>query len=235
MTRLAKAKSRRQAKRPTPAWRRALYGKIQIGLKQLAIDEPTYRLMLQARYGKDSRTQLTRAELVDLVEYLVAQGFTPQKKRPPARAKADRLADGDQAKKARALWVSLYHLGVVLDPSEKALNDLARRMSGAVDRLEWLDGESLYRLTEALKKWAEREAGVTWSPWPLPGGDTADLPRHRVIQAQLRLLADHTPSPVVSDALAPIGGRLRLDSHTDENLDAAIEALGALVRAAKRG
>lgn len=146
---------------PATARRRSMIAKVHLAKKQLAIMDDDYRQMLMDVTGKASCADCTEAELDRLIGHLRKKGF------------ADRIKDGRRpashpvAKKARAMWISLYHLNVVRDPSEKALESFGKRQLG-VDRLAWADQRQGYRLIEALKDMARREgwqqdipAGVT--------------------------------------------------------------------------
>ncbi|PCJ57869.1 MAG: hypothetical protein COA65_08990 [Rhodospirillaceae bacterium] len=140
--------------------RRGLIAKIKIGQKQLGIDDDAYRQMLENRYGVRSATNLIISDLEDLLNCLKDKGFKPSRKpsrakSAPRRAGSRPLAVQPLAKKIRALWLNLYHLGVVLDPSEEALAKYVKRMSGA-DALQWLDAAQADRVIKALRGWCER-------------------------------------------------------------------------------
>lgn len=59
------------------------------------------------------------------------------------------------ARKARALWISLYQLGEVHNASDQALEAFAKRQLGC-EKLAWARQSDAYKLIEALKSWAER-------------------------------------------------------------------------------
>lgn len=223
------------------AQRKGLYGKIKIACKQLGIPDEDYRALLATRYsGKTSATALSLGELEDLIGYFKAQGWVPVKGRAPARAGSRKLADGVEAAKARALWISLYHLGVVRDPAEAALAAFVKRQTGA-NALEWVrDWEPVI---EALKKMAEREANVDWSAYRVfvDGMWTVDYrPRQRVIEAQWRILVDAGAAEkgLIAVNLAHMLGiqphQLEFFLCADHQLDLIIEELGPKVRAARR-
>jgi phage gp16-like protein len=231
--------------RKTDPFRRSLYGKIEIAKKAFGLDDETYRDILEARYGKRSRTGLRNAQLVDLVEHFKTLGFKPLRK-APARAGGRPMADGDTQRKIRALWISLYHLGAVSDPSERALGAFCRRVTGGrqggIDALQWLDAGGALKVIEALKAMAER-AGVDWSPYKLrTDGVIVDAwdPRARVIEAQWRRLAAlgavRIADPgALSNWLSRFfrTGRISAANLSDGEKDQVIEALGGMVRRAK--
>lgn len=132
--------------------RRAAIAKVQIARKDLALDDATYRAMLERLTGQTSAGACTEAQLGLVLDELKLKGWAPRKSgKGPAR----RPAQTPLAKKARALWISLHQLGVVRDPSEKALEAFGKRQLG-VDRLAWADEGLAYRLVEALKAMASR-------------------------------------------------------------------------------
>lgn len=215
--------------------RKGLIAKIKIGQKEIGWDDDLYRDVLEQRYGKTSSTQLTYPELEDLIDYMKEQGFKPKKsKKAPARAGTMKLAEGEEERKMRALWISLYHLGVVRDPAEAALVKFAARLSGK-QRLQWLGGEDKVKVVEALKDWARREANVSWAPYyPLPK-TPVHKPRFRVIEAQWKVLLQVSPNLSSNDDLKThilertVRG-VPIADMTDEQADQAIENLGKYIR-----
>lgn len=150
--------------------RRPAIVKVQIGRRDLGLREDDYRSILERLTGKTSSTDCTDAELGKVLDEFKAKGWTPkvvtgQKVRKPESQKSgapaaprsipNHPADHPAAKKARALWLSLWNLGEVRDSSETALEAFARRQLG-VDRLQWADQGQTYKLIEALKAMAER-------------------------------------------------------------------------------
>ncbi len=130
--------------------RRAMLAKVQIARKELAMDEDDYR---QIVFDKTGRTSLKLASEVDLhavLEVMKSKGFHPTGKGGRVAA-----AQSPMARKARALWISLYQLGVVHNPSEQALEAFAKRQIGC-DKLVWAKQSDGYLLIEALKNMAIR-------------------------------------------------------------------------------
>lgn len=164
--------------------RRAAVVKVQIARRDLGLDEDTYRTILERLTGRTSSAACSDAELGKVLDEFKAKGWTPKvvtggKARKPESRKARPAADHPSARKARALWISLWNLGEVRDSSEAALEAFAHRQLG-VERLQWADQGLTYKLIEALKAMAER-AG--WSQ------DLAGYPRGtdlvRVLKANL--------------------------------------------------
>ena len=141
--------------------RRDMLAKTHIAKKELGLDEAAYRDLLERVVGKRSAKELTRGELDQVLAEFKRLGWRHKPRRQPARAGTRRIADGEIQGKARALWLALYHLGVVRSPEEAALDKFCKRQTGA-DSLRWISPERAARLIEALKDWAVRDAGVRW-------------------------------------------------------------------------
>jgi len=131
--------------------RNSMIGKIHVARKQLNMVEDDYRQLMLDTTGQISLTTCTDAQLERLIGALKSKGFKP--------TKVFRQADHPVARKARALWISLYHLNAVKNPSENALEAFAKRQLG-VKKLQWADQGQGYKLIEALKAIAERHG---WS------------------------------------------------------------------------
>ena len=222
--------------RKTDPYRRALIGKVHIAKAALGLDDDAYRDLLAARAGKRSAAKCSNAQLVGLLEYFKAQGF-----RAWREAGTRRPAPGPEAAKARALWISLYHLGVVRDPAEAALAAYAARQTGLAAP-EWI--RDWRPVVEGLKGWAARPAekgggGVDWSPYPTHGAPARRYNRARVIEAQWRILlrAGAVRHGGTLDgycrAIAGIDAHVALVNFSDVQLDRVIETLGRKIRAAK--
>lgn len=125
---------------------------IHIAKSQLHLDDDTYRAMLTANTGKSSTKEMTLIELRTVFEHLKTAGF---KTTPPKQSGKLRLADDDQSKLIRHLWLSLHGLGEVRDPRESALANYVKRQTG-VQFLQWLTIEQASTVIESLKKWEMR-------------------------------------------------------------------------------
>lgn len=130
--------------------RRAMIAKINIARHQLNMAEDDYRQGLLQTTGEISLKACSDRALEQVLDWLKSKGFRPLPKKGSAPA-----AQHPMARKARALWISLYHLGVVHNPSEHALEAFAKRQLGC-DRLVWARQSDAYKLIEALKAMAER-------------------------------------------------------------------------------
>lgn len=160
---------------------RAAVVKVKIAVKELGIDDDTYRAMLARITGRTSATLCTDAQLGLVLDELKAKGWKPKagpRSAPNAARRPRQAAQNPLALKARAMWISLHQLGVVHDPSEAALEAYGRRMLG-VDRLQWLVPSQSNALIEGLKAMAER-AG-----WSHDTTGLAPAERLPVIKARL--------------------------------------------------
>lgn len=135
--------------------RRSMLAKIHVAKKQLQLDDDDYRQILMTETGRASAGDCTDAELERVIGKLRALGFKPLPK-PGGNA---RPAQHPVARKARALWISLYHLGAVRSPSEQALEAFAKRQLKC-EKLVWAKQSDGYKLIEALKAMAQKHG------WP---------------------------------------------------------------------
>jgi len=138
--------------------RRAMLAKIHVARAQLRLAEDDYRQIMLDETGHTSAADCTESELERALKRLQSLGFKPL----PARA-SSRAAQHPMARKARALWISLYHLGAVRSPDERALEAFAKRQLGC-ERLVWANQRQGYRLIEALKAMAERNGWAQTGP-----------------------------------------------------------------------
>lgn len=130
--------------------RRAMIAKVNVARHQLAMAEDDYRQLLMDTTGKASLKDCSDRQLEQMIDALKGKGF-----RPLPKAGGKPAAQHPMAKKARALWISLHHLGVVRNPSEDALEAFAKRQLGC-EKLVWARQSDAYRLIEALKAMARR-------------------------------------------------------------------------------
>jgi phage gp16-like protein len=134
--------------------RASLIRLIHVARRDLALDDDAYRAIIQAQAGgKTSSADCTPEELDAIVSHFKRCGFhvKPAKKAQQSRP----LANDQQSKKIRALWLVLHQVGKVRDPSESALAAFVKRMTG-VEALQWLTGAQASRIIEHLKQWQDR-------------------------------------------------------------------------------
>ena len=135
-----------------PDQKRRDIAKIQIARKELAMDEDSYRQMLQSVAGVTSSTKLSARGRAKVLHRLLQLGWKPKTSARPRRRVT---AQEPQDKKIRALWLDLAQMGVVRDRSEQALARYVKRQTG-VEALDWLNGRQAEKVIEALKAWRKR-------------------------------------------------------------------------------
>jgi len=209
--------------------RRGLIAKVHVAKKQLNLDDDDYRQIMLDEAGVMSAADADEAGLKAVVRRFEGLGFKPLPKKGLPRA-----AQSPMAKKARALWISLYHLGEVRNRSEKALEAFAQRQLKC-ERMAWADQSQAHKLIEALKAMAERGG------WAQAGENGARLSvialnegLCEAILVKLRMAEDAPASWTLSDAAFRLCG-VELGSGgpmTSENYAALAAQLGAKLRAA---
>ena len=217
--------------------KKARYALINIARGQLGLDEETYRALLYSVTGKSSLRTMSLRELDSVIDRMKADGFQhkPKSKTPPRRAGTRALADDPHSRKARALWLAGYHLGVIRDPREEALVAFARRLTGK-DALQWTVSEDANDVIEALKDIMRREAGVVWEiherrmvtgqRWEA----LAYEDRYWILRAQWKILRDRDSLSGLPDPdTCPPAVVLR---WSDDDWYGAMECLGQAVRTA---
>lgn len=214
--------------------RRAMIAKIQIARKQLRMADDDYAQIKLDFGGKASLADCDEPALARILGRFEALGFKPLPGK--AKSKSDqRAAQHPMARKARALWISLWHLGVVRDPSEKALEAFARRQLGC-ERLQWARQSEANRLIEALKAMGERHGWRLSGPelGARPGPITLQITLNRAIMERLRLASEIPGEWTVEEAafrLCGIDWKARGPIPTVEDWTDLNAALGAKLRA----
>ncbi len=191
--------------------------KVKIAIKELGLDDATYRSMLERLTGETSATRCSDTQLGVVLDELKAKGWTPRLAasnpgRPVAKA---RPAGSPMAKKARAMWISLHQLGVVRDPSETALEAFGRRQLH-VDKLQWADESQAFRLIEALKAMAERSGWEQHLEARHRGREVLTLKR-RLFVAQEKRLTAFDPSRMSEEDQAAFMEEVELADRIAEN------------------
>lgn len=143
---------------PRARRRNAMLGKVHVARKALALDEDDYRNILMQETGHASAKHCSEHQLEKVLDRFRALGWKDLPKATPRG-----VAQNPMARKARALWISLYHLGAVRSRDEKALEAFARRQIGC-ERLAWAKQSEGFKLIEALKKMAEKEGWAQTDP-----------------------------------------------------------------------
>lgn len=181
MTRTA-APARRPAARTDDPRSRKMRA-VLAACRRLGIDDEARKDIQQEIVGVASMSAMDDAGLSQLLDHLNRnwQGTNPGR---PHLAKI------------KALWWSLYWLGGIEEPGERALSAFVKRQTG-VSALRFLDSRQSFSVIEALKQWLERE-GVAWKTdteiselecsWP--GRGRAEWDRWSVISRLRRQLYD---------------------------------------------
>lgn len=218
---------------PSNPRRRAMLAKVHVAWKDLRLDEDDYRQILLEETGRTSAADCTEGELERVLRRFQALGFKPLTKAGGSAA-ASRPAQHPVARKARALWISLYHLGAVESPKETALESFAKRQLKC-ERLVWADQRQGYKLIEALKAMAAR-AG--WEQVDANGNAWTVLKlKERLceaIVAKLKAAGEIPESWTMNDAAFRLCG-IEVGKGgpvTAEGYDAIATALGKKLRAA---
>jgi len=125
--------------------RRKLIGAVHAESKKRGLVDSDYRkLVMEASAGRTrSSADLSVQELGLLLDRITGRQTRPIERRR-------RLADSAHARKIRALWLALWNLGVIDDPSDEALAVFALRQTG-VGALQWIRPDQAYAVIEALK------------------------------------------------------------------------------------
>ena len=127
--------------------RKALLATVHIAKKELKLDDPTYRLVLERVTGYESAADCGDAQLEDVLKEFKRMGYRlrPMSKyrRPQGREEIE-----PQLKKIEAL------LAEAKRPWSYA-QTLAKRIC-KVERLEWVPADELYKIITALEKDAAR-------------------------------------------------------------------------------
>ncbi|MGF6098863.1 gp16 family protein [Pseudomonas sp. 18175] len=127
---------------------------IHVARRELRMDDDTYRLMLagmQGLNGATSTADLSLPNLIRVLEQLKLRGFKVR----PTKVQTRPLADDEQSKKIRSLWLSLHDLGAVRDSSEEALAKFVLSRT-KVSALQWITPAQASWVIEQLKQWIKR-------------------------------------------------------------------------------
>lgn len=127
---------------------------LHVGRSKLGMDEETYRSLI-GNVSKDpartSSKDLSLQEMEIVLTRMQQAGFSVKPRRPQTR----KLADDEQSKLIRHLWLRLHELGAVRDPSEQAMASFVSRQT-KIQALQWLSSAQASRVIEGLKKWVAR-------------------------------------------------------------------------------
>lgn len=128
--------------------RTALLAKIHIGKKELRLDDETYRDVLWRVTGKRSAKELSNDELRRVLTDMSAKGFVPKRKK--AYQTPDVIA------KKRSLIGKIEAMLADMNLPWSYADGMANTMFG-VAKVQWLDNQKLYKLTQALAVYQARQ------------------------------------------------------------------------------
>lgn len=135
--------------------RQRLYKLLQVGKRELGMEEDAYRALL-ARFGasdvdgRPSASTLGVPALEQVLEAMKTAGFRVRRQAPQVDWRKPRID------LAYAIWCALADGGAVRDRSFLAFERWTHRLTG-VAKVEWAGSDGLNACVEALKKWARRE------------------------------------------------------------------------------
>jgi phage gp16-like protein len=138
---------------------------IHTARKVLGLDEDTYRACLGEWFpektwpkGKPSAGDLSADELQAAIQHFRRMGFEPRKSASSTR-KGQKLSilddDPPRIQKIKAMWLHLWRLGAVDNPSAQALGRFCKRHVGK-DSVQWLMPTDQNTMIEILKRWTSR-------------------------------------------------------------------------------
>ena len=139
---------------------------IHIAKQKLAMDEYSYRAMLERVTGKTSCNEMSVAELMKVEAEMEAKGFKKTSRRNHSPSGKSAVVKSRIAHKIRAIWIEMSKQGLLRDGSETALNAWVR---GVVNPIYQKRDQNIQILNvgalrddmaslvlERLKKWQAR-------------------------------------------------------------------------------
>jgi len=211
--------------------RRSLLAKVHVAKKELNLADDDYRAILLDVAGVSSAANCSPKQLADVIERFKARGWKEAK--PVGKRAGPKPADHPGAGKARAMWISLHHLGAIPDPSEAALEGFARKQLKC-ERMQWADQAQMYKLIEALKARAER-AGWDQSLVGIAPDSSVRVLKLRLIEALFAKLvaAELAPADWLAERAAFEFGGIEIRAvmlATASELDQVAQVFGDTLR-----
>lgn len=145
---------------------RALQAKLHLAKAQMAMDDATYRAVLQRVTGKASSTDCTVAQLSSMLNECILKGWRPARaknvgRRPVAPDVLGRISGGQIAKIEALLAAKGRQQGSPV-PWAYA-HALAQRLC-KVDKVQWLSASQAGKVIAALEYDASRHASSAAEP-----------------------------------------------------------------------
>ncbi len=131
---------------------------VQVGKRELMMDDDTYRDMLENVTGQRTAKNLNTDQLKDVIDRMKSLGFIPRAKQPTKKPKHHRTSESS---KIEVIWTVMHQQGFIKDGSSHALDAYIRRMTNRVNGtginvIQWLDAMQARYVLEALKGWHYR-------------------------------------------------------------------------------
>lgn len=125
---------------------------VQIAKRDLAMEDDSYRDVLEQCTGKRSAKGLNDIQLTKVLDRMKALGFKPKRK-PQERA--------PEVAKIRAIWRTMHKQGFIRNANDVAIDAYVKRMTTAsngrgIEKAVWLKSAQAAEVLEALKKWHYR-------------------------------------------------------------------------------
>ncbi len=128
---------------------------VQIGKRELCMDDSAYREMLNGITGQRSSKNLSQWQLSKVLDRLKELGFKPKplKKKPYPKAL--------EVTKIRAIWITMHKQGFIRNGSDAAIDAYVRRMTVSyngrgIEKANWLKPHLAAEVLESLKQWHHR-------------------------------------------------------------------------------
>lgn len=128
------------------ATRRTLIAKIHIAKKDLAMDDETYRDVLQRVTGKDSCKNMSVAELKKVISDMKRLGFTPKQTAQSIQKHGRKPTTTEDR---QALLSKVEAILADNDLHWHYAHAIGKQMFG-VDFVHWLPADKLYKVVQAL-------------------------------------------------------------------------------------
>ncbi|MEP2705213.1 MAG: regulatory protein GemA [Roseibium sp.] len=200
---------------------------IHVLKSQAALDDDSYRDLLECHTGKRSSKDMTRSEQLTVISAL--KTLTP---------KTEAIAtSGPLAKKLQALWIAGYNLAVLENRSDQAMIAFLKRQTGLDHHRFLKHSDDANKAIDALKILIRRKTGNP--DLFLQTKDRPQLlndPRFQIclhIWTELAK-ADRIPADTLEDYLTKRFGRTALSELTSSDWIRAMNALGKIHRAVKK-
>ncbi len=135
--------------------RNPLLVKVQIGRRDLGMDEESYRALLERVTGRSSSSGMSDRNLRKVLEEFERLGWKPSKKRP--------ASDKPHVRKVFAIWADMGRAGIPGTGKVAALRTFVQRQTktlaspAGITDPEWLSPEDANKVIEGLKAWRRRE------------------------------------------------------------------------------